>query len=119
MLALFVAQELRTDHPLIELRMFSDRDLLAVDRRVHVRHRRELRPPRIHPAAARESPRLSAMRVGMMFFIPALIGMVGMSFGGRLVDRVGPRRPIIVGCAAMFVAMIGFSQLTLDHAHLR
>ncbi len=56
---------------------------------------------------------LSALRVGMMFFIPALVGMVGMSFGGRLVDRVGPRRPIIVGCAAMFVAMVGFSQLTL------
>jgi len=113
MLALFVGHELRTAHPLIELRMFSDRTFsLAITAFVFVTGANFARLVFI-PLQLESLRGLSALRVGMMFFIPALVGMVGMTFGGRLVDRVGPRRPIIVGCAAMLVAMVGFSQLTL------
>ena len=36
-----------------------------------------------------------------------------MSIGGRLVDTRGPRFPVMVGAAIMFVAMLGFAQLSL------
>ena len=34
--------------------------------------------------------------------------------GGRLADRIGPRTPIIIGCATMLVSCTGFALLTVD-----
>jgi MFS family permease len=57
---------------------------------------------------------LSALRVGLLFLPAAAAQAIGMQFGGRLVDRIGARLPMIVGCAMMLAAVTGFARLTLS-----
>jgi len=56
----------------------------------------------------------TALRVGMMLVIPAVVAAVGVSLGGRIVDRIGPRRPILIGGSLVAIAMVGLSRLGLD-----
>ena len=113
LLVAFVVHGLRTEHPLIELRMFSEKRFrLAMGVLVFVTAANFARLVFV-PLQLEGLRGMTAFRVGMMFFIPAIVMGVGMSIGGRYVDRIGPRRPIILGCCGMFLAMLGFSQLTL------
>lgn len=113
LLAAFTFHELRSAHPLIELRMLSEqRFRLAMGAMVFVTGANFARLVFI-PLQLESLRGFTAFRVGTMFFVPAIVMAIGMSIGGRLVDRIGPRRPIIIGCTAMFIAMLGFSQLTL------
>jgi EmrB/QacA subfamily drug resistance transporter len=113
LLVAFVVHGLGTDHPLIELRMFSEKQFrLAMGVLVFVTAANFARLVFV-PLQLEGLRGMTAFRVGMMFFVPAIVMAVGMSIGGRHVDRIGPRRPIILGCCGMFLAMVGFSQLTL------
>jgi EmrB/QacA subfamily drug resistance transporter len=112
-LAAFAGHELRTDHPLIELRMFEQRAFrLAMGAFVFVMGAQFARLVFV-PLQLESLRGFSAMKVGLMFFVPAVVTAVGMSLGGRLVDRVGPRRPIVLGCIGMIAALACFSRLTL------
>ncbi len=113
-LAMFARHELRTEHPLIEVRMFAERTFrLAMLVLVFVMGANFARMVFV-PLQLEGLRGFSAFRVGTMFIVPAIFTAVGMSLGGRLVDRVGPRRPIVVGCAGMVVALFCFSRLALD-----
>lgn len=112
-LGVFVGHELRTDHPLIELRMFEQRAFrLAIGAFVFVMGAQYARLVFV-PLQLEDLRGFTAMKVGLMFFIPAVVTAIAMSIGGRLMDRVGPRTPIVAGCVGMFVAMLCFSQLNL------
>ena len=89
-LALFVRHELRTPHPLIDVRMFSERSFrLAMGVLVFVMGANFARLVFV-PLQLESLRGFTALRVGMMFIVPAIFTAVGMSLGGRLVDRVGP-----------------------------
>jgi MFS family permease len=55
----------------------------------------------------------TAFTVGLLFFPQAAVTAVAMSLGGRLVDRIGPRLPILIGCATLLIASLGVSRLTI------
>jgi MFS family permease len=98
---------------MIELRMFSQRSFrLAIGAMmlVYVAHYGRLVFIPLQLEGLRGE---SALRVGLLFLPPALATAVGMSLGGRLVDRLGPRLPIQIGCTCVFVGMVGFARLTL------
>lgn len=113
LLGAFVVHELRTDHPLIELRMFEGRSFrLAMGAMlfVYIAHFGRL----VFIPLELESLRgETALTVGLLFLPAAIVSAIGMTLGGRLVDQVGPRVPILFGCGAMVVAMGAFTRLTL------
>lgn len=113
-LATFGVRALRISHPLIELRMFSDRTfrfaILAL-LFVYIAHFGRLV---FVPLQLEGLRHVSALRVGLLFLPAGIVGAVSMGLGGRLVDRIGPRRPIMIGCAVMGAAAIGFATLDLD-----
>jgi len=112
-LVLFVRHELRTEHPLIETRMFAQSSFrLAMGAFIFIMGAQYARLVFV-PLQLESLRGFTALRVGMMFFVPAIFTAIGMSLGGRLVDRVGPRRPIMLGCVGMLVALLSFSRLTL------
>jgi DHA2 family multidrug resistance protein len=112
-LALFTRHELRTDHPVIELRMFEERAFrLAIGAFVFVMGAQYARLVFV-PLQLESLRGFTAMKVGLMFFVPAVVTAIGMSIGGRLVDRVGPRTPSVVGCMGVAIAMLGLSRLSL------
>ncbi len=113
-LTAFVVRELRTAQPLIELRMFSDRTFtLAISALlfVYIAHFGRLV---FVPLQLEGLHHTSAFTVGLLFLPAGIAGAVAMGLGGRLVDRLGPRRPIMVGCMVMGAAAIGFATLRLD-----
>jgi len=113
-LGAFVAHELHTAHPLIQLRIFNERTFrLAVAVMMLVSMGQFARLVFI-PLQLESLRDKSALAVGILFLPAALVSAVGMSIGGRVVDRIGPRLPVLVGTTAFAVALFGFSRLALD-----
>ena len=113
LLSLFIRHELRTSQPLLELRMFGQRSFrLAMITLSFIMAAQYARLVFV-PLQLESLRGWSAMKVGLMFFVPAVTTAVGMALGGRMVDRIGPRTPVMVGCAGMVVAMGSFARLTL------
>ena len=112
-LLVFVRHELNIDHPMIQLRMFSERSFrLAMGVMVFVWVGNYARLVFV-PLQLEDLRGETALRVGLLFFPPAVVTAVAMQIGGRMVDSIGPRLPILLGCATTLVSMIGFSRLTL------
>lgn len=113
-LGCFTRHELRTDHPLIELRMFEGRSFrLAMGAMlfVYIAHFGRLV---FIPLQLERLRGETAFQVGLLFLPAAVVSAVGMSLGGRLVDRVGARIPILLGSTAMLLAVAAYTRLTLD-----
>ncbi len=53
------------------------------------------------PLALKDRPGATGLRTGLVLSAPALAFMVLVPFGGRLADRVGRRRPALIGMALM------------------
>ena len=127
-LTVFTRHELRSDHPLIELRMFEQRAFrLAIGAFVFVMGAEYARLVFV-PLQLEGLRGFTAMKVGMMFFVPAVFTAVGMSLGGRLVDRVGPaadhdrlrrhdRRPVVLLPAHADHARVGAHRPALRPGH--
>jgi EmrB/QacA subfamily drug resistance transporter len=113
-LGMFVRHELRVTHPLIELRMFEERlfrQAMIVMVLMFVAQFARL----VFIPLQLESLRgETALAVGFLFLPAALVSALAMSLGGNLVDRIGPRVPIVVGAVAVTIAMVCFTRLTLD-----
>jgi EmrB/QacA subfamily drug resistance transporter len=101
LVAVFIAHELRTDAPLIELRMFSDRTfLLAMVVTTFIVGAQFTRLV-FMPLSLEDVRSYSALRTGLVLTPAALGTAITMSISGRLVDRFGPRLPMVAGCAGM------------------
>lgn len=112
-LGAFVLWELRVDKPLLELRVFANRSFrLATGAMffVYVAHFGRL----VYIPLQLESLRdVSALKVGLLFLPAGVCAGIAMSIGGKLADSIGPRRPILVGCAFMFLATVCFATIQL------
>jgi EmrB/QacA subfamily drug resistance transporter len=110
----FIVHELRVEHPLIELRMFGGRTFriaMGIASLVFVAQFARL----VFIPLQLESLRgESALTVGLLFLPAAVVSAVAMLTGGRIVDRIGPRLPVVIGTASMAVALIAFARLSLD-----
>jgi EmrB/QacA subfamily drug resistance transporter len=110
----FVRHELRVAHPLIELRMFQESSFrLAMGAMLFV-YLAQFGRLVFLPLQLEGLRGETALAVGVLFLPAAIASSVAMSIGGKLVDTIGPRRPIVIGCVFMIVAMVCFARLTLD-----
>ena len=112
-IVVFTVHELRTDHPMIQLRMLGDRSFrLSIGTMVFIFMAQFARLVFV-PLELESLRNDTALTVGVLFLPAALAGAAGMSAGGRLVDRLGPRPPIIMGCSTVLVALVSFSHLSI------
>jgi EmrB/QacA subfamily drug resistance transporter len=108
----FVRHELRADHPMLELRIFSQRAFrLSTGTLLFVFVAQYGRLVFL-PLQLESLRGLSALRVGLLFLPAAAVQAMGMQTGGRLVDRIGARLPMVVGCVIIVAAVTGFARLT-------
>jgi len=110
----FVYRELHTDNPLIELRMFGDRTFrLAIGALlfVYIAHFGRLVFIPLQLEGLRGD---TALKVGLLFLPAGLVQAAAMRTGGQLMDKIGPRLPIMVGCVSMFVGAVGFATIRLS-----
>jgi DHA2 family multidrug resistance protein len=107
----FVAHELRTDQPMIDLRMFTVKvfglSMIVTTFIVTAQYTRLV----FIPLSLETIRDYSALRVGLILTPAALLTAVGMSIGGRMVDRVGARRPMVLGTGLMAVGAFSLSHI--------
>jgi EmrB/QacA subfamily drug resistance transporter len=114
LLAGFVVHELRRRDPLIELRMFSVSSFrYAIGSTMLVAVAQYARLVFI-PLQLQALRGYSALEVGLLFMPAAVASAIGMQIGGRVVDRTGARRPVVIGCLGVAVSMLGLWQLELS-----
>jgi EmrB/QacA subfamily drug resistance transporter len=114
LLAAFVVHELREPEPLIDLRMFAvpaySVAMALVGGMIAITFARLV----FLPLALVGVRGLSEIEVGLILTPAALTGAIAAPLAGLLTDRIGARRPVILGIVAMGIASLGFANLALD-----
>jgi EmrB/QacA subfamily drug resistance transporter len=114
LMVLFVVRELRTDEPLLEIRMFRQPAFsLAFGITFFVVAAQYARLVFI-PLYLEGARAYSALQVGLMLAPAGVATAVGMSIGGRFSDKVGPKAPMIVGTALMATALLAMATFGLS-----
>jgi EmrB/QacA subfamily drug resistance transporter len=112
MLVAFTRHELRTPSPIVELRMFRS-SVFAISVAVIVFTSAAQFTRLVFIPLELEGVRgYTALRVGVLLIPQALATAAAMPLGGRLVDRVGARVPVVTGCVLMAVATFLMGRLT-------
>lgn len=114
LLTLFVMHERRVDDPLLRLGILSQPLYRNASLATMCINGAQYARLVFMPLQLEGLRGFTPLKVGMLFAIPAVMGALGMGLGGRLVDRIGPRRPIMVGCVGVMVALLAMSRITLD-----
>lgn len=111
MLVGFVVHERHRADPLIELQMFEVKPFrLAIGLTMLIGVAQYARLVFI-PLQLQAARGFTALEVGLLFMPAAVASAIGMHIGGRAVDRIGARRPVVIGCIGVAFAMVGLWQL--------
>lgn len=106
LLGLFVAQELRVDDPVVELRIFAVPafaiSMVVILFTAAAQYTRLV----FIPLELQDIRGYTALRVGVLLVPSALATAAAMPLGGRLMDRIGPRVPVVTGCTLMAIAAV-------------
>jgi DHA2 family multidrug resistance protein len=113
LLVAFVRHELSTKQPMVRLEIFRSRvfssGMIVTGFITAAQYTRLVFVP-----LELESLRgYTAFRVGLLLTPSAIASAVAMPIGGRLVDRLGARVPVVVGCTLMTTAALSLGRITL------
>jgi DHA2 family multidrug resistance protein len=114
LMVLFVVWELRADQPMLEMRMFRQPAFsMAFGITFFVVAAQYARLVFI-PLYLEGERAYSALQVGLMLAPAGVATAIGMSIGGRVSDRTGPRAPMIVGTTLMAAALLAMATFGLS-----
>ncbi|MFF3816107.1 MFS transporter [Streptomyces bluensis] len=112
-IGLFLIVEARTAHPLMPLRLFRNRSLVAAMGITFVFMGTFGAQYYFFTVYLQNVLHYSALTTGLAFLPSALVGMVGTKLSEKLLGKVGPRTTIVtgllVGAAGMAVLALGMS----------
>ena len=114
LLVAFVVQELRVPDPAVEVRMFGVPVFAAAMAIVLLTAAAQYVRIVFIPLQLEELRGYTALRVGVLLIPSAVFTALAMPLGGRLVDRVGARTPVVAGCSLMALTSFGLGSLHLD-----
>jgi len=107
LLAAFTRHALRVPEPLLELRLARTpvflSSLVVIGLITLPQYARAV----FIPLQLERLRGYSALKVGLILTPSAFTTAISMSIGGRLVDRMGARRPAVTGCALMMIGAAG------------
>ncbi len=110
-LAWFGIRQLRLKEPVLELRVLKNRNFLSASVIIMLFQAGILVLSVILSIYIQTILGYSATVTGLVF-LPGAVLMAAMSMvSGRLFDRHGPRRPVLIGAAALTIAMLCFAML--------
>ena len=113
LLTWFIRHELRTEAPMLEVRMFRSRTFTMATGITFLVVTAQYARLVFIPLDLESVRGYSAFDVGLMLAPAGLATAVGMTFGGRLADRVGVRLPLILGTSLMATAIFAVAALGL------
>ncbi|WAI00332.1 MDR family MFS transporter [Methanogenium organophilum] len=106
-LVLFGLRQLSLEKPMLELRVLKNRKFLSAASIIMLFQAAILVLSVILPIYIQTVLGYSATMTGLVF-LPGAVFMAGMSMvSGRLFDRHGPRKPVLMGAAALVISFLG------------
>jgi EmrB/QacA subfamily drug resistance transporter len=111
LLALFVRHALRTGHPLVDLRLLRRPGFAAAAATVFLLGGALFGALLILPLYYQVARGLSPLDAGLLMAPQGLGAAAGMAVGGRLTDRVGGGRVIVVGLVLLSLGTAVFTQI--------
>jgi EmrB/QacA subfamily drug resistance transporter len=118
LIALFIAHALRTDEPLIDLRLFSNRTFSVASLTMVLFAVAFFGAMLLMPLYFQVVRGASALEAGLILAPQGLGAMVTMPIAGRLVDRTGPGRVVLVGMLLIVVGFLAYTQVEADTSYL-
>jgi EmrB/QacA subfamily drug resistance transporter len=114
LLGAFTVVELRTDRPMVDLRLLSNRLFRSTNGVMFLAAAAFLGTLYLVPLYFQDARGLSALQSGLSTFPEALGVMLGAQVASRLVyPRLGPRRHITGGLLGLALSMLALTQLTV------
>jgi EmrB/QacA subfamily drug resistance transporter len=107
LLAVFIRHALRSREPLLELRLMQTPVFLSSLVVIALVTLPQYARAVFIPLQLETLRGYSALKVGVVLTPAAVMTAVSMSVGGRLVDRIGARRPAVSGCLLMMIGAAG------------
>jgi EmrB/QacA subfamily drug resistance transporter len=114
MVALFVRHELRTRFPLVDIRLFRLPGFAAAAGTVFLLGATLFGALVLLPLYYQEARGLSPLDAGLLLAPQGVGAAIGMSVGGRMTDRVGGGRVVLVGLPLLLLGTFAFTQLTAE-----
>lgn len=117
LLVAFVLHALRTDHALVDLRLFKDRTFAAASGMLVLFAIAVFGSMLLLPLYLQSVRGESAMTAGLLLAPQGLGAMLTMPIAGQLVDRTGVGRIVVVGLLPILGAMLALTQLGADTSY--
>ncbi|MFC3962166.1 DHA2 family efflux MFS transporter permease subunit [Nocardia jiangsuensis] len=117
LLGLFVRHALRTEHPLIDLHLFRNRALTFAVLTMVLFAIAFFGAGLLLPSYLQQVRGESALWAGLLIAPQGLGAMLSMPIAGRIVDRSGPGRVVLVGLVLITLGTVYFTQLEADSSY--
>lgn len=118
LVAAFVRHALRSDHPLVELRLFKNRTFSASAATTFMFGAGFFGSMLMIPLYYQVVRGQSALHAGLLLAPQGLGAMIAMPIAGRLTDRTGAGRIVLCGLGLILVGMLTFTQVSADSPYL-
>jgi EmrB/QacA subfamily drug resistance transporter len=114
LLALFIVVELRTEQPMVDLRLLSGRLFRSTNAVMFLAAAAFLGMLYLIPLYFQDARGMTPLQSGLSTFPEAFGVMIGAQFASRLIyPRIGPRRHITGGLLGIAVCMLALTQVTV------
>ncbi|WP_433606737.1 DHA2 family efflux MFS transporter permease subunit [Prescottella agglutinans] len=110
----FVFHALRKDHPLIDLRLFRNRQLTVAVLTTSTFIVAFMGAGLLFPSYFIQVRGESTLAAGLLLAPQGIGAMVTMPIAGRLVDKIGPGKIVLTGLPLIALGMFAFTQLSSD-----
>ncbi len=114
LVAAFVVHALRTDHPLIDLNLFRNRQLTFAVLTMSVFAIGFFGAGLLFPSYFLQVRGETTLAAGLLLAPQGIGAMLTMPIAGQLVDRIGPGKIVLTGLALVALGMSVFTQVGVD-----
>ncbi len=117
LIAAFVPHAFRTDHPLIDLRLFRNRNLAVSAATMTLFAIAFFGAALLFPSYFLQVRGETTLHAGLLLVPQGLGAMITMPIAGRLVDKIGPGKIVLVGIVLIAIGMTVFTQVAADTSY--
>ncbi|MFF0543818.1 DHA2 family efflux MFS transporter permease subunit [Nocardia thailandica] len=118
LLVAFVFHALRTEHPLIDLRLFENKSLRSAVLTMSTFAIAFFGAGLLLPSYLQQVRGESSLDSGLLMAPQGIGAMLTMPIAGYLVDKIGPGKVVMFGISVMTVSLTVFTQLEADTSYL-